>query len=150
MLGSTKAWIIGAGTIAAAVTGILLLVFLVFPDWKPCFGDTTANFTDVTATKIGRLQERVSYTIVTHGYEGKGLRVVWSLSKQDNEGSYVQVPGFVRLPGGTLEPTSCSTDQGGDDLPVAVVERGKYLVVLELFPPGQAARPARAEKAFSL
>jgi hypothetical protein len=151
LLGSAKAWIIAAGAIAGAATAVLLLVFLVFPDWKPCFGETTADFEDVEATQLGSLLEQVSYTVVTHGYEGKGLRIVWSLRKRDTGGSYVQVPGLSRQPVGTLEPASCSADQGGDDLTVPLLEHGSYQVVLELFPPGQhAARVARVEQEFSL
>lgn len=150
LLRSVKAWIVAAGALAGAAMAMILLVVFFFPDWKPCFGDTTAEFQDVEATKLDPLQEQVSYTVVTHGYEGKDLRIVWSLRKQDAGGSYVQVPGFDRLPVGTLQPGSCSADQGGDDLPVPVEEPGRYLVVLELLPPGNAARIARAQAPFEL
>ena len=151
LLGSAKAWIIAAGAIAGACMAVLLLVYLVFPGWKPCLGETTAQFEGVEVTKLGRLEEQVSYTVVTHGYEGKGLRIVWSLRKKDIDGSYVQVPGHSQLPAGTLKPESCSADQGGTDLRVPLEKQGSYQVILELFPPGEdAARIARVAQEFSL
>jgi len=136
---------------AGACMAVLLLVYLVFPDWKPCFGETTANFEGVEVTKVGRLEEQVSYTVVTHGYEGKGLRIVWSLRAKDPGGSYVDVPGHSHLPAGTLKPGSCSADQGGTDLRFPLEMRGSYQIVVELFPPEEdAARIARVAQEFSL
>lgn len=151
LLRSAKAWIIAAGALAGACMAVLLLLYLVFPDWKPCFGETTAHFEDVEVTKLGQLEEQVSYTVVTHGYEGKGLRIVWSLRTKDPSGSYVQVPGHSQLPAGTLKPESCSADQGGTDLRVPLEKQGNYQVILELFPPAEdAARIARVAQEFSL
>lgn len=151
LLRSAKAWLIAAGALAGACMAVVLLVYLVFPGWKPCFGETTANFEDVEVTKIGPLEEQVSYTVVTHGYEGKGLRIVWSLRTKDPEGSYVEVPGHSQLPAGTLKPGSCSADQGGTDLRFPLEAPGSYQIVLELFPPEKnAARIARVAQEFSL
>lgn len=143
LLGSVKAWIIGLGALAGAVGAVLALVFIFFPGLRPCFGDATAEFQDVDVTKVASLEADLSYTVETHGYEGKGLRVVWSLLKAGPDGVLTPVPGFVRLPGATLKPTSCSSDQGGADIRVAVVESGSYKIVLELLPPGNAARITR-------
>lgn len=150
LLGSVKAWIIAVGAIAAAVGAVLVVVFLLVPGWKPCFGDTTATFEDVDARKVKALEVQVPYTVVTHGYEGKTLVIKWSLRKADSGGSFLQVPGLSGRPAATLEPSSCASNQASDDLLLPVVERGRYLVVLELFQRGNPERIEWAEKEFSV
>src|SRR5918912_996630 len=68
IFGSVKAWIVGVGAIAGAVGAVLGIVLTFVPGLKPCFGDTTAIFSDVSVTKVGPLEVQVSYTIQTHGY----------------------------------------------------------------------------------
>ena len=147
---STKAWILGAGAVAGAIAGILGLVFIFQPDLKPCSGTTTARFADVEATRTGPLEAEVSYTVMTNGYRGEELRVVWSLLRQNRGGSFAPVPGFAKLEGAVLEPESCNADAGGSDIPVPVVEGGTYRVVLELFPPEGRLRAARTATEFRL
>lgn len=139
---SVKAWILGIGALAAAVTAVLGLVFLVFPSAKPseCVGKTTADFAGAEVASLGPREFEVLYTVETHGYEGSPLRVVWSLLRRDGSGTYRPVPGFVDLAAATLVPGSCDSDQGGSDIPVPVVDSGGYRVMLELYPPGEAAR----------
>lgn len=148
-LGSVKALFAGLGVIAGAVGAVLAVVLIFFPGLRPCFGDARGEFQDVEVTQVGRLDVDVSYTLQTHGYEGKSLRVLWTLFRV-KKGILRPVLGYVRVPGGTLKPTSCSSDQGGADIHVAVVATGTYRVVLDLFPPGRGARITRYGKNFTL
>jgi hypothetical protein len=150
LIGSLKGWIIAAGAIAGAVAAIVGLVFVFFPGLKPCVGETTAAFEQVDVSKKGPLEAVVSYTIQTHGYQGKNLKVIWSLLRRDRSGIFATVPGFDRQPAATLKPSECSADQGGEDLPVPVTAGGKYKVLLELYPPGNAARITEAQTEFAL
>ena len=150
LLGSLKGWIIAAGAIAGAVAAVVGLLFVFFPGLKPCVGETTASFEQVAVTKTAPLEARVSYTVQTHGYQGKNLQVLWSLLRRDRSGIFTTVPGFDRQPAWTAKPTQCSADQGGEDVPVPVVSGGTYKVLLELYPPGNAARITEAETEFVL
>jgi hypothetical protein len=149
-LGSVKAWFAGVGVVAGAIGAVLAIVLIFFPGVRPCFGDATAEFQDVEVTKVGRLEVDVSYTVETHGYGGKSLNVVWSLFRVDRNGILKPVLGFAGRPAATLKPTSCSSDKGGADIPVPVVETGTYKVVLDLLPPGHGARITRYGKRFTL
>jgi hypothetical protein len=145
-----KAWIIGLGAVAGAIAAVIGLVLIFQPDLKPCAGTTTAAFADVASTRVAPLQADVSYTVETHGYRGDDLRVVWSLLRRDAGGSFTPVPGFDALEAAVLTPESCNADAGGSDIPVPVVEGGSYRVVLELFPPDDGLRIARASTDFRL
>jgi hypothetical protein len=140
LLGSVKAWFAAVGVIAGAVGAVLAVVLIFFPGLRPCFGDATAEFQGVVVRKVGRLDFDLSYTVKTHGYAGKSLSVRWTLFRVDPNGILTPIPDFGDLPGGTLKPTSCSSDQGGADISVSVLETGSYQVLLELFPPGHGAR----------
>jgi hypothetical protein len=152
IFGSLKASIIGLGAIASALAAIIGLVLIFFPGLKPhpCVGETTAQFTDVSVTRTGPLTVQASYTMETHGYAGQKLRVRWTLQRHDNGNIISKIPGFSDLPGATLEPSSCTADQGGEDLTIPLIQAGRYRIVLELFPPGQAARIARAMRDFTV
>jgi hypothetical protein len=110
-------------------------VHVVFPPAKHCTGVATAAFIQLNVTKSAPLQANVSYTVETHGYQGKTLNVEWSLMRRDSTGSFTPVPGFVRLPAAQVSPDACTSDEGGGDIPIPVFSKGDYQVVLELFPP---------------
>jgi hypothetical protein len=150
MLGSAKAWLIAAGAVAGAVGAIVGLVFLFFPGLKPCVGETTASFEQLSVTKSAPLEAMVSYTVQTHGYQGKNLKVLWSLLRRDRFGIFAIVPGFDRQPAATVKPGECAADQGGNDIPVPVASGGQYKVLLELYPPGTADPITEAETEFDL
>ena len=145
---SLKSGIAAIGATATAVGGVVGLIFVFAPGLRPCIGDTTADFEPLAVRKVGPLEARVSYTIDTHGYQGKELRVMWSLLRSDASGSWR--PVVEALPAETIEPSSCTADKGGNDLDIAVERKGDYQVVLELFPPGSGARIASAATAFNL
>jgi hypothetical protein len=159
-----------ASEAAVAITAILVLVFLVFPGWKPqdCRGTTGAEFAKLElarsvtrggaldldhASKDGIPRERlqqpgklVTYTLDTSNLKGKELTLrTWVLFEG---GEPVQDPTLRDQLAATITPSDCA-DQAVDRIWSPLPQRpGTYKILLEVTRSDGSTVASQATEAF--
>ena len=144
-----------AGAAIGVAAGVVGLLFTLAPGLKPCFGESSVQFTGApvfprvgfrdhlirsgvereTASKEPNvLGAEVRFSYRTSGFRNGRLAVTWSLVSIERDGTLgAVVPGQDRALATVVAPETCS-EVGGKDLFVQIPDPAKrYVIVLELY-----------------
>ncbi|WP_028061007.1 hypothetical protein [Candidatus Solirubrobacter pratensis] len=143
------------GVLITTLAAALGALFTVAPDLKPCFGESSADFTGAPvfpgvrfhdhlvrsggrredlASEPNPLGAEIRFSYRTSGLRNWKLNITWSLVEIERDGTLgAVVPGQDRAIATIVTPTTCS-ESGGQDLFLPTPDRHKrYRAILELY-----------------